>query len=128
VLSLLLDASATIGLSDREGCTALHIAAQEGHAHVVKELIARRALIDQRDAVGFTPLHWACFCERESVAALLIVSGADPLLVAPVCAGRPQLCACPDGMHRCCCLAEWFHGDRLACRRRRRRADGRASR
>lgn len=40
--------------------TALHIAAKNGHLNLVEVLIRKKAVIDARDKLLKTPLHYAC--------------------------------------------------------------------
>ena len=50
----LLDQGVDVNSIDLDGRTALHIAACEGHADVVKLLLSRKANIDARDRWGST--------------------------------------------------------------------------
>lgn len=50
----LLDAGVDVNSIDLDGRTALHIAACEGHNHVVELLLSRKAHIDARDRWGST--------------------------------------------------------------------------
>ena len=57
--------------------TPMYAAAQEGHTHVVMELIKAGADVNQANSVGFTPLYIAACNGHETVVALLIQAGAD---------------------------------------------------
>lgn len=60
MLELLLDAnSKLINFQDREGSTAMHLAASCGYLNCVKTLLARGADITLRNAIGQTPLEEA---------------------------------------------------------------------
>ena len=80
---------------DELGRTALHWAADRGHAAIVELLLARTAaaaagdgaaaaaatapsaVVDARDADGMTPLWNAVMCEHAEVVAALVRHGAD---------------------------------------------------
>ena len=78
--------------------TPVYAAAQEGHTHVVMELIKAGADVNQASSVGFTPLYVAAQSGHEGIVALLIQAGADvrkasksgwtPMKVATVRSGR----------------------------------------
>eukprot|EP00933_Yihiella_yeosuensis_P073606 TRINITY_DN82315_c0_g1_i1.p1 TRINITY_DN82315_c0_g1~~TRINITY_DN82315_c0_g1_i1.p1 ORF type:complete len:206 (-),score=30.88 TRINITY_DN82315_c0_g1_i1:132-749(-) len=63
------------------GKTALHYAAIDGHAELVRELIARGAATDapdeQRGTEGMTPLIWAAMNGHLQVCEALVELGAD---------------------------------------------------
>ncbi|EGZ25167.1 hypothetical protein PHYSODRAFT_436493, partial [Phytophthora sojae] len=64
-----------------DGSTALHLAAEKGHAKVVQLLLAGGSnpnAATQRD--GSTALHKAAFMNNPEVVWLLLRSGADPQL------------------------------------------------
>ena len=70
VIALLLDAGAPINATDNRGRTALMIAAERGHAAVVKALLARGADRDVKDKTGLRALELAANAEaREALAA-----------------------------------------------------------
>ncbi len=79
--------SSLISSLDLHGNTPLHLAAQYGHAEIVKFLIANRAGINARNKVGFTPLASIVFFgfrqkridlgSVKDVVEVLIDSGAD---------------------------------------------------
>ncbi|XP_062084448.1 protein ACCELERATED CELL DEATH 6-like [Humulus lupulus] len=60
-------------LKDKEGMSALHIAAKEGHVQVMKEIIFHKPeacdLVDNR---GWTPLHIAVFSGKLSVVKYIL--------------------------------------------------------
>jgi ankyrin repeat protein len=64
-----------------DGSTALHLAAEKGHAAVVQLLLAGGSspnAVSQRD--GSAALHKAAFMNKPAVVWLLLRSGADPQL------------------------------------------------
>lgn len=61
--------------------TALSLAAEEGHAEIVRQLLANGADVNFRDGMGMTPLTKAISHGRERVAGLLLEAGADPNVV-----------------------------------------------
>jgi len=75
---LLLKSKATVGASDDEGMTALHLAAFCGHESVVKLLLGQSNLkIDSKDKGGRTPLSWAAERGHEKVVERLLAVGAN---------------------------------------------------
>jgi ankyrin repeat protein len=68
---------------DRQGRTALHVAAAEAHLFTAMLLIAKGADPNARDRAGRTPLHVAADGERRKegerfqIAKLLLAKGAD---------------------------------------------------
>lgn len=59
------------------GKTALHYAARDGHLEAVRLLLDAKAVLDDRDPNGITPLILAASNDRAAVATLLIERGAD---------------------------------------------------
>ena len=57
--------------------TPVYFAAQEGHTHVVMELIKAGADVNQASSLGITPLYVAAQQGHEGIVALLIQAGAD---------------------------------------------------
>jgi ankyrin repeat protein len=85
----LLDAGARPdGKDDRRGQTALMWAAAEGHADVVRELIAAGADFRMRLTSGFSPLLFAVRRGHIGVVRVLLEAGADANEAIPVDAGR----------------------------------------
>lgn len=77
-LKILLDNNANIHHQDNRGFTALHIAAQEGHEDIAREIIERDpSLINMTDNNNLYPIHIAALNNHCSFVPLLVVSGAD---------------------------------------------------
>ena len=57
--------------------TPLYVAAQEGHTHVVMELIKAGADVNQATSDGATPLYVAAQQGHEGIVVSLIQAGAD---------------------------------------------------
>lgn len=56
----------------------LHIAAKNGHLHLVEFLLSKNAQVDARDKLLKTPLHYACEIGNSFVVKLLMENNADP--------------------------------------------------
>ena len=73
----LIAAGADLEAKDRNGMTALHVAARNGHTEVVTALIAAGADLDAKNDDGETALMWAASNGRTEVVTSLIAAGAD---------------------------------------------------
>jgi len=62
---------------DRAGRTALHYAAGDGDAALVKELLASGMACGVADDSGWTPLHFAAQKSAPQIVQLLLEAGAD---------------------------------------------------
>jgi ankyrin repeat protein len=110
----LLEAGANANVADRSGITPLHVAAQAGDLELVRNLVAKKALVDARTAKvapppgrgggGFrfvageqTPLLLAARANKESVMRALVAAGADPTAKAQD--GTTILMAAASGGH-----------------------------
>ena len=60
-----------------DGRTALHMAVENGHEHVVQHLLVQGANADAESADGRTPLQLALESGNEPIAQLLMLRGAD---------------------------------------------------
>ncbi|XP_049796997.1 poly [ADP-ribose] polymerase tankyrase-1-like [Schistocerca nitens] len=63
--------------TSRYQSTPLHVAADSGHAGVVRLLAGASAYPNARDFLGRTPLHWAAVGGHAEAAAELLLAGAD---------------------------------------------------
>lgn len=72
----LLDGGVDVNSIDLDGRTALHIAACEGHNHVVEMLLSRKANIDARDRWGSTAAADAKYYGNVEVYNILKARGA----------------------------------------------------
>jgi len=64
-------------VADDFGCTALHVAAHNGSAPQVLELLEARAHANAREAWGETPLHMAARTGSTAACHALLMHGAD---------------------------------------------------
>lgn len=64
--------------AEKEGSSALFLAAEGGHAGAVRALLAGGASVDAGRPSGATPLHAACAGGHEATARLLLAAGAAP--------------------------------------------------
>ena len=75
----LLAGGADVNQATGDGLTALHAAAERGHAAIVELLIQRHAAIEPKTRIGsYTPLHLAALGAHAAVAEKLLEAGADP--------------------------------------------------
>ena len=74
---LLLDHGANLGLRNKQGQTALHLASQRGRLDFMELLLNRGAIVDVPDNDGFTPLHLTISKVERRAAELLLKHGAD---------------------------------------------------
>ena len=82
VVEALADAGADLGWKGG-GATALHFAANNGHAGAVRSLLAARggqAAVDARDNDNETPLHRAAYHSHTAAVQELLEAGADASL------------------------------------------------
>jgi hypothetical protein len=59
---MLLESGALIDVADKEGCTALHIAAAHGHELLIGVLLAMGADPKRKGKSGMSPMHFAAMC------------------------------------------------------------------
>ena len=77
IVEVVLNHGADVHAKDNSGFTALHTAAEWGHADIVRLLLARGAEVNERNSIGNTPLHLAANAGFVSVVELLLARGAD---------------------------------------------------
>ena len=78
VVKVLIQAKASINLSNRSGWSPLSIASFDSHLDVVKELLSASDIdIDKADNQGRTPLLVACFRGHLEISKALIIAGAQ---------------------------------------------------
>lgn len=68
---------------DDSATQALHFAAFQGRPQHVKDLLQGQAVVDARDAIGWTPLHIAAGRGHADVVELLLKGRANPLAKSP---------------------------------------------
>ncbi len=76
-IQFLLDKGADVNYKNIEGCAALHVAAEYGHANVVAKIFQPPcgATVDLKDEVKWTPLHVAASCGHDDVVRILLEKG-----------------------------------------------------
>ena len=67
----------SIDVRDADGKTALHLAAENGHAEAAGFLIEKKANVDAKTNGGATPLFYAVQKDHTEIAKALIAAGAD---------------------------------------------------
>ena len=68
--------------AEGDGLTALHIAAEQGNAQIVRILIDARANVEAKTKLGeYTPLHLAAEGAHASVVRVLLEAGADEMAI-----------------------------------------------
>ena len=78
VLSL-IEQGADVNASQGDGMTALHWAAERGHARVADILLAADAAVDAETRIGsYTALHLAGRGGHGAVVRMLLAAGSDP--------------------------------------------------
>ena len=78
VIEVLIGAGANLEISDVEGWSPLHWAAETGQLHVIGVLLDRcPVLINHRDKRGLTALHVAAWRGNAKMVHRLILEGAD---------------------------------------------------
>jgi ankyrin repeat protein len=54
------------------------MAAERGHAAIVRSLLSRGADVTATTTLGATPLHWAAYHDHPEAVAILLRHGASP--------------------------------------------------
>ena len=89
--------AATIDAQSAEGCTALHLAAEEGDERIVAALLTRSASVALIDVDGLSALMRACFLGHAPCTELLV----DKLDAATPEVWRALMWACQKGHADC---------------------------
>ena len=76
-MRLLLEYEADVSITDRDGWSALHFAAQNGHTELISILLQGNAQMDAQTKYGRTPLHCACASRNLSTVEALLSRGAN---------------------------------------------------
>jgi ankyrin repeat protein len=76
----LLNRGADVTLTDNDGDTALHGAAEMGNVEMARMLLAKGANVNAKNKVGGTPLMWGAVFGHDEVVRELLQHGADPSL------------------------------------------------
>lgn len=76
---LLLKVGANPLVTDKQGWSAMHRAAQQGKTEIVRMLSANKQLLNSKTKVGATPLILAARNGHTELCELLLREGADPL-------------------------------------------------
>ncbi|ETS76986.1 hypothetical protein PFICI_10860 [Pestalotiopsis fici W106-1] len=79
IVRAILDSGANPNDRDRDGWSAIHWAAEEGHLNIVGLLLNKGANVNAVSSYGTSPLHCAANGGHDSIVNLLLQSGADPL-------------------------------------------------
>ena len=78
-VSALLERGADVNAAAGDGMTALHWAAERGHAEVAGVLLSASAALEPKTRIGsYTPLHVASRRGHAAVVKRLLEAGADP--------------------------------------------------
>ncbi|XP_010784904.1 ankyrin-2-like [Notothenia coriiceps] len=77
IATVLLQYGADTNILTKQGVTPLHLASQEGHAHMAALLISKGGQGNVQTKSGLTALHLAAQEDRVSVAELLARNGAN---------------------------------------------------
>ena len=78
----LLDSGADVDAAQGDGMTALHWAAERGHAAMAEHLISASADVSVRTRIGsYMPLHLAARGGHSGLVRLLLEAGSDPAAV-----------------------------------------------
>nr|ASK44065.1 hypothetical protein [Agrobacterium fabrum] len=93
-----------VSAADKDGFTALHVAAQNGHPHIVRKLLAAGAEVNVIDRYGNGPLWTA---SRQASLSIATEAGIRDCSAAAEKWGQSASCqqrqkiACGMGYHKC---------------------------
>jgi len=66
----------------QSGVKWLHQAVRDHDIVKIQSLISEKADVNEKDWLGYAPLHWACYFGHADVAQLLMDGGANPSLTS----------------------------------------------
>ncbi|KAK1350688.1 Calmodulin-binding transcription activator 5 [Heracleum sosnowskyi] len=81
---------------DELGQGVIHLCAILGYKWAVPQFTLSGLSLDYRDKFGWTALHWAAYCGREEMVAILLSAGAKPNLVTDPTSENPGGCTAAD--------------------------------
>ncbi|XP_028751757.1 calmodulin-binding transcription activator 5 isoform X2 [Neltuma alba] len=81
---------------DSQGQGVIHLCAILGYTWAVSLFSGSGLSLDFRDKFGWTALHWAAYCGREKMVAVLLSAGAKPNLVTDPTPKIPGGCTAAD--------------------------------
>ncbi|XP_074338909.1 calmodulin-binding transcription activator 6-like isoform X2 [Apium graveolens] len=81
---------------DDQGQGVIHLCAILGYKWAVPQFTLSGLSLDYRDKFGWTALHWAAYCGREDMVAILLSAGAKPNLVTDPTSENPGGCTAAD--------------------------------
>ncbi|KAJ8766433.1 hypothetical protein K2173_022492 [Erythroxylum novogranatense] len=84
--------------TEHDGCGqgVIHLCAILGYTWAVYLFSWSGLSLDFRDKRGWTALHWAAYCGREKMVAVLLSAGAKPNLVTDPTSQKPGGCTAAD--------------------------------
>ncbi|XP_021822504.1 calmodulin-binding transcription activator 5 isoform X1 [Prunus avium] len=88
--------SSTTKEYDAHGQGVIHLCAILEYAWAVRLFSWSGLSLDFRDRRGWTALHWAAYCGREKMVAVLLSAGAKPNLVTDPSSENPGGCTAAD--------------------------------
>ncbi|XP_017222907.1 calmodulin-binding transcription activator 6 [Daucus carota subsp. sativus] len=81
---------------DDQGQGVIHLCAILGYKWAVPQFVLSGLSLDYRDKFGWTALHWAAYCGREDMVAILLSAGAKANLVTDPTSENPGGCTAAD--------------------------------
>lgn len=81
---------------DEHGQGIIHLCSILGYTWAVYLFSSSGLSLDYRDKFGWTALHWAAYCGRENMVAVLLSAGANPNLVTDPTSENPGGCTSAD--------------------------------
>ena len=91
MLNSALKSGDSVDSRDRDGNTALHIAAMNGYNDIAHKLINSGAMIDCKNKDGITPIDIATISEKEGIVKLLANCSAEIGLITHVAEGNIEI-------------------------------------